>query len=188
MAMEENDRWSAHVEYLKLAIALATALIAAAAAIYVDTTKIPTDNSRYLLLFAISMFFLTLITSLWSLACLGTHLRQAGATGATDDAANAATTLANASFILLAISTGVLGVFFGLRTVSGAPSFERSIATAETAKKPLIDVAKGETASLKSLELQGQNYQMVFQVNPGPSTITVITDASGANLQSAKRQ
>jgi len=185
--MNENDRWSAHVEYLKLAIALATALIAAASAIYVDTTKIPTDSSRYLLLAGISIFFFTLITSLWSLARLGSHLLHAERPTATPAAGRAATTLANISFVLLAIGAGVLGVFFGVRSVSGGSSFERALTTAEAANKTLIDSSKGEVAKLKSLELQGQNYQMVFQVTPGAGIITVITDATGSSLQSVKR-
>jgi hypothetical protein len=187
MAMEEKDRWSAHVEYLKLAIALATALVAAAAAIYVDASKIPTDNSRYLLLIGVSLFFLTLITSLWSLARLGSHLLHY-----TDITASrsgkAATTLVNFAFILLALGASLLGTFFGFRTVAGGGGFERAIATSAIANKALIDPTRGETTSLKSLEMQGQTYQLAFQVNPGSSIITVVTDAAGTTLQSIKRQ
>jgi hypothetical protein len=76
--MNENEKWSFHVEYLKLAIALATAVIAAAAAIYVDSSKIPMDSTRYFLLYGIGAFFAMLITSVWSLALLGSHLVDAG--------------------------------------------------------------------------------------------------------------
>jgi hypothetical protein len=36
--MKESDFWTFHLEYLKVAIALSSAIIAAGAAIYVDET------------------------------------------------------------------------------------------------------------------------------------------------------
>src|SRR5207253_2777673 len=71
--MEEKDRWSIHIEYLKVAIALATALIAAGAAIYIDVSKIPTDYSRYILLAGVGVFFIMLASSVWAVASLANH-------------------------------------------------------------------------------------------------------------------
>jgi uncharacterized membrane protein len=120
--MEEKDRWSVHVEYLKLAIALATALIAAGAAIYVDASKIPTDDSRYLLLVGVGAFFITLLCSLYSIASLANHflhLPRADVAEQPDQAqalapertarAKRVTRWANASFIFLGLGAAVLG-------------------------------------------------------------------------------
>ena len=77
--MTETDRWGAHLEYFKLSIALTTALIAAAAAIYFDFAKIPTDNiSRFLLLASVVLFSITLVSSVWGVAALSNHLLHAG--------------------------------------------------------------------------------------------------------------
>lgn len=216
--MNEKDRWSIHVEYLKIAIALATALIAAGAAIYVDLAKIPTDVSRYFLLGGLGVFFLTLISSVWSLAFLGNHLIHVDAAGDTHQTASTdaaptlsepgpspgagsaaspgkrntrakrAVRLANLSFFLLIAGAGLLLTFFAIRTLNvNSASFERAVVTAMAANKTLLVASKGETASLKAIELQGSKYRLVFDVAP-IGTTTIFTDASGAILQSATRQ
>jgi hypothetical protein len=198
--MEEKDRWGIHVEFLKIAIALATALIAAGAAIYVDASKIPTDYSRYFLLGGVGVFFLTLITSVYCVACLANHFLHEPRAGATDPApgtpeANARTRrarrvvrYANFSFFALIVGAGLLGCFFTIRTLAaGGTAFERAIATANAASGTLIDPAKGESKKLKSIEALTDSYQVVFEVAPGGGNITVLTDALGTNLKSATR-
>lgn len=80
--MEEKDSWSILVEYLKVAIALSAAIIAAAAAIYVDNAKIPSGSvefpwfelpTRYFLFGGILCFFLVLLTSVLTLGFLSNH-------------------------------------------------------------------------------------------------------------------
>lgn len=80
--MEEKDAWSVHVEYLKLAIALSTAVIAATVAIYVDNSKIPTGQiefcgfvltARFLLLLGVASFLGVLVTSLLTVMFLANH-------------------------------------------------------------------------------------------------------------------
>ncbi|MGH6644462.1 MAG: hypothetical protein ACRED3_17375 [Bradyrhizobium sp.] len=80
--MEEKDAWSVHVEYLKLAIALSTAVIAATVAIYVDNSKIPTGQielcgfaltARLLLLLGVGSFLGVLVTSLLTVMFLANH-------------------------------------------------------------------------------------------------------------------
>jgi hypothetical protein len=80
--MEEKDRWSVIIEYLKLEIALSTAVIAAAATIYGDSSKIPGGSAnfwlfdvsnRYLLFTAVIGFFLTLLASVSALICFSNH-------------------------------------------------------------------------------------------------------------------
>jgi hypothetical protein len=207
--VDEKDRCSIHVEYLKIAIALATALIAAGAAIYVDPTKIPTDQSRYFLLAGVSVFFFTLISSVLSIACLGNHLvhtpRENAAEVPAAPAAPAPTAIpapkdrnrrargavlwANLSFFSLVIGAGLLGCFFAIRTFdAGGVSFERSIATAKVVSRYLTDATKGESAIFKSIELQGDSYRLVFQITPGTGSVTILTDALGVNVKSAARQ
>lgn len=153
--MEEKDRWSIHVEYLKMAIALATALIAAGAAIYVDASKIPPDGSRYLLLAAVGIFFITLFCSVYSIASLANHflhLPQAGVAESAAQAqalapqrtarANRVTRWASASFIFLGLGAAVLGAFFGVRTFAAGTPLEQAVATANAASARLIDPKK----------------------------------------------
>lgn len=198
MAMEVHDRWGAHLEYFKLSIALTTALIAAAAAIYVDDSKIPTDDSRFLLLSGVGLFVVTLICSIIGVARLGNHLINFPADLATasqterDNATTRSrkvTWWANKSFFFLLASAVVLGAFFGFRTFQiGKASYERAIAIATSVNGALLDASKNETAHLKSLDLQADNYQMTFQINPGPGTTTIITNSAGTKLTSAHRQ
>lgn len=200
--MEEKDRWSIHLEYLKMAIALATALIAAGAAIYVDASKIPTDNSRYLLLGGIGIFFVTLFCSVYSIAGLANHflhLPQAGVPDPTDAAqlaklktdrtgrAKSVTGWASASFIFLCLGAAVLGGFFGIRTFSAGTPFDQAVATANAASAKLIDPKKGESEKLKSVEVQTDSYRVTYEVTPGAGTIVAITDSSGASLKSVTR-
>jgi hypothetical protein len=197
--MNENDRWGAHLEYFKLSIALTTALVAAAAAIYVDVSKIPADNSRYLLLAGVGVFSITLICSVWGLAALGNHLLHVPPLGTTTPTATQSADMnrrslwvvrwGNASFVTLVIAAVLLGSFFALRTFQiGQTSYERAIATASIANGGLVNASKGETATLKSLDLQGNNYQLTFQISPGPGTTTIVTDSTGTKLTSAHRQ
>jgi hypothetical protein len=206
--VNEKDRWSVHLEYLKIAIALATALIGAGAAIYVDASKIPIDNSRYVLLAGVGVFFVTLIGSVLSIAYLGNHLIYAprtpaatptgapgsapattptGAPGSTY--ARHAVWFANFSFYSLIAGAGLLGCFFAIRTFAGGgTSFERAIATGNVANRSIVDATKGESATLKSVEVQGDSYRLVFQISPGGGSITILTDSLGANVKSATRQ
>lgn len=204
--MNEKDKWSVHVEYLKLAIALSTALIAAGAAIYVDSTKIPTDWSRYVFLAAAGAIFMTLLFSLLSIAEISNHLiyspvaqPAAAPAPATPVAANPtatptntrtrrAVTYANLSFLSLAVSVACLAIFFGARTlVHGGPSFERALSSATSASVKLLNGAKGESAAWKSVELGADGYVIVFQVAPTSEQITVQTDVQGGTIKSARR-
>jgi hypothetical protein len=102
--------------------------------------------------------------------------------------ARAAVTLANLSFFTLLIGAGLLILFFAFRTYNiGGMAFERAIAIANVANKTLIDATKGESTSLKSLELQGDTYRLVFQITPGSGTTTILTDSLGTNVKSATR-
>jgi hypothetical protein len=189
--MEENDRWSLHVEYLKLAIGLSTAVIAAGAAIYVDDTKIPPDDARYLLLFGIISFALTLIASVLGLGKLSDYIAYFPPAGTAPTDAHKkkawwAVFWANTSFTLLVISALLVGGFFGLRTwTAGGPAFERAITIGKRSLN--LDLSIGETAALKSIELQGDKYVMVFQIAPSNVLATAITDAAGTKLQSLKK-
>ena len=173
-------------------------MIAAAAAIYVDSSKIPLDYSRFVLLAGVAIFFVTLISSVLGVAFLGNHLLHfvnQPATGTLTDAQRNAmdrrsrriVRSANWSFGSLLTASAALGIFFGIRTIQEPQtSFERAIATAGIANQSLVN--KSETATLKTIDLQGQKYQLVFQISPGPGTTTIVTDATGEKLTSAHRQ
>jgi hypothetical protein len=90
--------------------------------------------------------------------------------------------------LLLIAGAGLLLTFFAIRTLNvNSASFERAVVTAMAANKTLLVASKGETASLKAIELQGSKYRLIFDVAP-IGTTTIFTDASGAILQSATRQ
>jgi hypothetical protein len=59
--MNDKDKYSAHLEYLKVAITISTALLAVAAAIFSDSSKMPVDASRYALLTSAGFVFVTLV-------------------------------------------------------------------------------------------------------------------------------
>jgi hypothetical protein len=97
--------------------------------------------------------------------------------------------LANASFFSLFAAGVVLVVFFGIRTFqAGEVSYQRAITTAASANATLVNSSKNETATLKSLDLQGDKYQLVYQITLGPGTTTIVTDSAGTQLISAHRQ
>jgi hypothetical protein len=200
--MDEKDRWSIHLEYLKMAIALATALIAAGAAIYVDASKIPTDSSRYVLLSGIGTFFVALLCSVYSIARLANHflhLPQANVPDPTVDKeleelkkartarANSVTRWANASFVCLGLGAALLGAFFGIRTFTAGTPFEQAIATANASSTKLVNTSKGESARLKSVEVQTDTFRVTYEVAPGGASIVVVTDSLGTNLKTATR-
>jgi Putative peptidoglycan binding domain len=183
--MQEHERWSVHLEYLKLAIALSTALLAAAAAIYVDSSKIPVDDSRYLLLLGVAGFFLVLIFSVVSMGYLGNHLIYFGTPAAVTVPPNRRSRRAviamNVSFVCLLAAALLLGLFFGLRTLHPGPSpFAQAISSGASALDPFLDEGGHEKAVLRSIERQGDGYRLVFAVVPGRASMVVTTDAAGA--------
>jgi hypothetical protein len=202
--MEEKDRWGAQVEYLKLAIALSTTLIAAAAVIYVDEAKIPTDSlSRAALLLGVGCFLCLLVASAASLGLLSNHLVyfQAPAQNLATAAAPGATStnplplnkyvrwslhLANASFSFLCLAAIIFAGFFGVRSfASRPPAFERAIALGKSGL--VLDPSKNETATLKSVDLQGDAYSMTFVLSPGGGIATAVVDNNGDRLKSVKK-
>jgi hypothetical protein len=79
-----------------------------------------------------------------------------------------------------------LAVFFGMRTwIASGPAFQRAIALGKGSLQ--LDPAKGETAYVKLIDLQGDTYVMTFVLNPGGGTATVVTDDAGTKLKSMKK-
>jgi hypothetical protein len=187
--MEENERWSFHLEYLKVAIALSTAVIAAAAAIYVDDSKIPTDSTGYFLVVGVALFVVMLIFSAASLGLLSSRIALFNPPPAAPPSARLtwwAITCANISFVVLILGSISLALFFGMRTWNaGGPAFQRAIALGQRSLQ--LDPAKGQTASVKSIDLQGDTYVITFVLSPGSGTATVVTDDAGTKLKSMKK-
>jgi hypothetical protein len=211
--VEEKDRWSLHVEYLKLAVGLSTAVVAAAAAIYVDESKIPADGTRYWLAVGLGVFLLTLVASVAGIGLFGNHFSHVEplppihvAAGADQAAVKAAIDAAraahgglsvharralhatNVSFATLLVAVGLLAVFVVLRTLgpTSASALDRAIRLASNNLN--IDTAKGETAALRSADLQGDKYVMTYEISPGSKQVVVVTDAGATKVHSWRRQ
>ncbi|WP_374306827.1 hypothetical protein [Methylocella sp.] len=189
--MDEHERWSFHLEYLKVALTLATAVIAAAAAIYVDDAKIPGGPARYWLAAGVASFVLMLVASAASLGLLSSHvaLYQPPPAGAPPPASRLVwwtITCANASFVFLVLGALGLAWFFAQRTLeANGDGFERAVTLARRALP--LDASKNETAALKSVALVGDAYELSFSIAPGGGAATVITDAAGRQVRLAKR-
>lgn len=189
--MDEHERWSFHLEYLKVAITISTAVLAAAAAIFVDASKIPGGGAGRLLFLAVAGFAAMLLASAASLGLLASHLVKfqppaAGATPPVSRDARVALHCANLSFVALMAGGVCLASFFGLRTIEAdGDGFSRALALAR-ASLPL-DAAKNETAALKSAALVGDAYEFAFSLSPGGGAANVTTDAAGRQLRLVKR-
>ena len=194
--MNEKDKWSVHVEYLKLAIALSTALIAAGAAIYTDAAKVPTDWSRFVFLAAAVTVFLTLLCSLLSTAALSNHMIHTAGSPPTPGSATAAQAnlrarrvivYANLSFLSLALSVAFLGGFFAIKTFEpDGTLFDRALSAAMAAGSRHINLTAGETLALGSFGRQGSDYIIAFKIIPTPESVWVQTDAQGKVIRSVR--
>ncbi len=93
---------------------------------------------------------------------------------------------ARISFVMLLVAGATLGAFFVLRTLRGHdPAFEQAVVLGKTSLH--LDSSKNETATLKTLDLQGSTWIMTFVVNPSGYMATVVTDDRGVILKSMKR-
>jgi hypothetical protein len=64
----EKDRWSVLLEYLKIVIAISSAVITASVVIYTDPSKRPTGPSKYVLLAGLITILITLVSSILAIA------------------------------------------------------------------------------------------------------------------------
>jgi hypothetical protein len=190
--MEEKDRWSVVLEYLKLAVTLATGLLAVAAAIYSDATKVPTDNSRFVLLGCVAFVLLTLIGSVLGVIKLSNHYRMwrkpegadADATAAANEKRSRAVTVnAGLSFFGLVAAGIALSAFFAWRTLAlDASSPTQVLTVADGLVASRIDPKK-ETATIRGFETRPDRFYVTYAITPGTKTITFIFLAKNGSLE-----
>lgn len=60
----EKDRWSVLLEFLKVAIAISSAIIGASVVIYIDPNRRPVGVSKYVLIIELLLVLMTLIFSI----------------------------------------------------------------------------------------------------------------------------
>ena len=195
--MEEKDRWSVHLEYLKLAITLATGVLAVAAAIYSDATKVPADSSRFVLLVCVALILLTLLASVLGVIYLSNYYRKwvkpEGVDANIIKAANETrsrpvTKSAGFSFFGLMAAGAALAAFFAWRTLAVDPSSPvQLLPVADSLVAGRID-AKKETATFRSLETRADKVQVVYVIAPGPKTITITFAAKTGALEAINAQ
>lgn len=180
--LKPNERWSVHLEYLKVAIGLATATLAVAAAVYSDPTKMPNDNSRWALLACVFGVFVTLISSVLAVIYLANHVR------AGKGQENKITWWAGASFFALMFSGLLLLVFFGWRTVIGgvaSPQQAMDVSLLEVEKR--YTKPGGAVAELSSFEVKNDRFTITYKVLPG-RLATVVFDPKGNSITSMSIQ
>jgi hypothetical protein len=191
--MNDKDKWSAHLEYLKVAITLATAMLTVAAAIYSDPSKIPTDNSKFALLVCAIFVFLTLVSSVTAVIHLSNYLIRPVDPAAPDVAddrrrGSKITVAAGASFFCL-VATGLcILVFFSWRTFSHEPTPPLVAIEAVTEiLKGQID-SRTESLSLDSFEARGNEYLLDYTIVPGGNKFHSSFDPKAGRVESIKRQ
>jgi lysylphosphatidylglycerol synthetase-like protein (DUF2156 family) len=177
--MNESERWSIHLEYLKVAIALATGILTAAAAVYWDAAKVPGDASRWVLLASAFAVLVTLVYSVLALIALANRVALSGVTGATPPPTEPITRRSGVSFFAL-IATGLfLFVFFAWRTIlGGTPGPQQAI----EATQPIVErqySKAGGPVTLASLETKGDRIHLVFKVGPAGTATAVYDSRTG---------
>lgn len=185
--MKENERWSIHLEYLKLAIALATGILTAAAAVYWDASKVPGDGSRWVLLASALAVVVTLVYSVLAVIALANRVALSGLSGVTAPATEPITRRAGVSFFAL-IATGILlFAFFAWRTVlGGTPGPLQAIG----ATQPMVErqfAKASEPVVLASLETKSDGIHLVFKVGT-TRTATAVYDPKTGSVVSLAAQ
>lgn len=187
--MNDKDKWSAHLEYLKVAITLSTAILTVAAAIYSDATKIPSDASKYILLTSAIFVFLTLVTSITGVIHLSNFLIRPTDDKALDTSrANRITRAAGASFFSF-LATGVCIItFFLMRTISSGVTLPASAidSVSSILKKQITDPA--ERLVFERFEVKGAKYVIDYTIAPGSTIVRASVDTGTGLIETIERR
>ena len=165
--MNDKDKWSAHLEYLKTAITIAAVILAAASAIYSDPTKIPHDGAKYVLLLSAICVLVTLVSSVMGVIHLSNYLIRSDPN---DNTRSTQVTMYSGGSFYGLISAGVfLTIFFGWRAIIGDGGIVATATIDNIIKRAKITVAgQGgypETAvRLDQLDAKNTFYDMKFSV------------------------
>lgn len=192
--MNDKDKWSAHLEYLKVAITLSTAILAVAAAIYSDPSKIPQDISKYMLLLSAICVFTTLVSSITAIIYLCNYLIRPNPDPAnpanTDEArARKITKSAGVSFYSLIVAGFFILLFFAVRTFyteATIPAFQ-AIETVSSILKGQIN-SQTESLILNSSELKGNDYILNYTVTPNNIKFQALVNVANGQIEWLKRQ
>jgi hypothetical protein len=190
--MNDQDKWSAHLEYLKVAITLSTAILVVAAAIYSDTSKIPTDASKYALLASAVFVFFTLVASIFGVIYLSNYLIRDPA-AAQPHGGSRITIAAGLSFFSF-LATGVcLLVFFLMRTFGGGPTLPAKMIENKVIEN-VADMLKGQVSdpadrlNFQRFEVKGNRYEIDYVIGQGPGTFHAEVDAATGQVESIQRR
>jgi hypothetical protein len=167
----ENNRWSAHLEYLKVAIALSTATLAVAAAVYSDPAKVPLDSSKNVLFACAAAVLVTLVMSVFAIIAVANRV----AATTPGPSTFGITFWSGLSFFALIASGVLLLVFFGMRTLSVASGPQQAIEASQAFVEKQAAKAN-ETVALSSLEARADKYYLTFKVEPTAKTAAVVYD------------
>ena len=180
----EGATWNAHLEYLKVAISLASATLAVAAAVYSDASKVPSDGSKWMLLICAAFVLLTLVSSILAMARLANRVRLGKAS---KSAPGTVAFWASASFFMLVLSGVTLFAFFAWRTAIGGMDAQHAIeATQAVAEKQLRG---GEALSLNALEFKADRYYVAFKISSTPpKSLTIVFDPKTNSILSISVQ
>ena len=193
--MNDKDKWSGHLEYLKVAITLSSAILAVAATIYSDPQKIPPDVSKFFLLLSVIGVFATLVASIVSIIFLCNYLIRSVPADA-DQAAQEAqqrgrkiTIAAGASFYLFIASGFFLLAFFALRSFSGG-GITSPIQATETVSNILKGQISRPNANLvfDGLQLKNGHYQIDYTVMPDAVRFQAYASAATGQIEWIRRQ
>jgi hypothetical protein len=173
----ENNRWSAHLEYLKVAIALSTATLAVAAAVYSDPAKVPADSSKNVLFACAAAVLVTLIMSVFAIIAVANRV----ADKAPGVSTFWITCWSGLSFFALIVSGGLLLIFFGMRTLSVVSGPQQAIDAGQAFVEKQAAKAN-ETVALSSLEARADKYYLTFKIEPTAKTADVVYDPKTSSV------
>jgi hypothetical protein len=186
--MNDKDKYSAHLEYLKVAITISTALLAVAAAIFSDSSKMPVDASRYALLTSAGFVFVTLVSSIFAIVYLCNFLVRSDEQDTTG--ANKITRASGVSFFSIVLAGAFVLVFFFARTLGGATAAVPASQAVDTVSNVLKTQMSNQQESLILTELRRESgsYILSYSIVPGSTKIQASVSASSGQVEWIKRQ
>ncbi|NPV19946.1 hypothetical protein [Bradyrhizobium aeschynomenes] len=186
--MNDKDKWSAHLEYLKVAITLSTAILAVAAAIYSDATKIPNDASKWALLASVIFVLLTLVTSISGVIYLSNFLIRTVDATLDTGRARKITKSAGASFFCFLATGFCILLFFLMRSFGGGVSLPASAVDSVSAllRKQISDPA--DRLNFVRFEMKGSKYIVDYMINQGPTSFRASVDVTTGQVELIERK
>lgn len=184
--MQDHEKWSAHLEYLKVAITLATAIVAASAAMYLDDSKIPAGWVKYILLAAVVSASGMLLFSILGVIRLGNFLTTKNGSNETE-LAKKVTRVSGISFFF-SVATGAAFLLFVVVQTTSSRDIAPTAALQNVAAILKGQLKTDESLALQRLELKGGKYSVDFAVLPGPGAFHASLDAASGRIEAIERR